>query len=317
MADGQRHVLITATENPDLDGVSCAIAYQAYLADHGTGALYEAAFEGDLQIEPAFVIRKLGLKAARIVADAQYESFILVDACEPLGLPAHVRNEDVIEVIDHRQFPDYAAFPNAKFRVEPVGAAATQIAEEFYFDQDSHDLLTPKLAALLLCGIYSNTVNFKSDTTTFRDTRMRDWLSKLLPADLKGLPRQMFKHKTQAILDNLAEALKADVHDDCRQFGEGITAAIYQLELLGSEPLKARLDEVYEHMKRLYPENPYQMLIVQDIEEGRTTVFSQNDWMLRRLAGTSLPGKVVDDRFELDRVIMRKSIKKALLESAK
>lgn len=317
MVSETARVLITATENPDLDGVSCAIAYQTYLAARAPGANYEAAFEGNLQMEPAFVIGRLGLKAAQIEEGNQYDKFILVDACEDRGLPSAVRLKDVIEVVDHRQFPDYAAFPNAKFRVEPVGAAATQIAEKYYFDYESQTVLTPALAALLLCGIYSNTANFKSDTTTFRDTRMREWLEGLLPAELTGLPREMFEHKTKAVLDNLREALQGDVHDDSRQFGEGITAAIYQLELMGAEPLKARLDEAYSLMRQLYPGNPYQMLIVQDIQAGKTTVFSQNDWMLQRLAQTSLPGKVVDDRFELDRVIMRKSFKKALMESAK
>jgi hypothetical protein len=103
------------------------------------------------------------------------------------------------------------------------------------------------------------------------------------------------------------------VHDDCRQFGPDITAVIYQLELLGSEVIKNRISEVYAAIQELYPNNSYQMLIVQDVENGKTTVFSQNDTMIQRLSKTDLPGKVTADRFELSSIFMRKSVKKALL----
>ena len=126
--------LITAAGYPDLDGVACAIAYAEYLGQKQPDTRYIAKFFNKPQIEPAFIASELDL-LVEVVNEGEiskYDNFILVDMSEPKGLPELLELDKVLEVIDHRMFPDYRAFPNAKFRVEPVGAAATQVAEFFF-----------------------------------------------------------------------------------------------------------------------------------------------------------------------------------------
>ena len=147
----------------------------------------------------------------------------------------------VQEVIDHRMFADYAIFPNAKFRIEPVGAAATQISELFYFNKNIS--ITPAVAQLLLCAIYSNTINFQANVTTFRDHRMKNRLETLV--ENKELYKDMFHHKTSYMLDHLEEVMYSEdkTVDD--------TLKLFQLELYDVTQLLERKSELLDLMEKL------------------------------------------------------------------
>jgi manganese-dependent inorganic pyrophosphatase len=307
-----KKVLITAAEYPDLDGVACAIAYAQYLQQKDSTNIYIPKFGKGLHNEPTFILNSLGIKGNLLDDQDQFDEFIIVDACEPLGLPPIIDFSKVIDVIDHRLFPDYKAFPNAKFRIEPVGAAATQIAEFFYFDTAVH--LDKNNAALLLCAIYSNTVNFKSDTTTFRDMRMKKWLETKIHTEHQGLPQRMFEHKTHYVIDHLEEVMKTDMHDNCNQFGEGICGVMYQIEINDAAHILNRKEELLGLTHRIKPKRDYQMVIIQDVVEGKTTIISDNHNVIEALAMTSLKGIAHDNIYTIPRITMRKSIKKALLE---
>jgi len=116
------------------------------------------------------------------------EKFILTDYSERSGISPVVVPEQVIEVIDHRNFPTYEDFKHAKFRIEYVGAAATLVAETYYFDTTVS--LPLPLANMLYCAIFSNTLNFGARMCGYRDLRMKDWLESL-GVD-KELPEHMF-----------------------------------------------------------------------------------------------------------------------------
>ena len=144
-------------------------------------------------------------------------------------------------MIDHRMFADYALFPNAKFRIEPVGAAATQIAEFFYFNKNVS--ISPAVAQLLLCAIYSNTINFQANVTTFRDHRMKHRLETLV--EDKELYREMFHYKTKYILDHLEEVMYSEdktVDDNLK---------LFQLELYDVAKLLERKGELLQYMDAL------------------------------------------------------------------
>ncbi len=306
-----KKVLITACNLPDLDGVGCAYAYADYLREIESGKKFIVKFGKGLIIEPKYVLEELGITPEFIDDEEHFDEFIIVDASETKGIPSIVRFEDVIDVIDHRTYPDYPSYPNAKFRVEPVGAAATQIAEYFFFNREVK--LTSKNATLLLCAIYSNTVNLKSDTTTFRDHRMCDWLITLMDQLDLDLPKLMYDFKTEYVNDNLEDVLRSDMHDDCSQFGPGITGVIYQVEVGFATKVLARKQEVFNLFKKIHPTKDYQMLIIQDAAIGKTTIITQFKPVMDALLDTNLKGKLSGQfTYEIEGITMRKSIKKAL-----
>lgn len=308
-------VLLTAKEVPDLDGVACAEVYQRLLQSKDPACLYEAAYGTGMHIEAAFVCQQLGI-TPKIIQNAQaYNQFILLDMCELKGAVPGVRGEDVIECIDHRLFPDYKSMPKANFRIEPVGAAATLIAEMVYFGKTP---LSAEHAALLMCAIRSNTVNFHADVTTFRDHRMNVWLETVAGERYINLPEKMFAYKSTYALDHLEEVLDSDAKL-CNQFNLGSEVVVYQIETSLADQTMSRLDEVLACMERLYPTHMHRLLIVQDITRGVTRLLTTTSELQRILENIGLPIQATDHRSQilLDKVYMRKSILQAALDSQK
>ena len=54
-----KHVLITAAQTPDIEGVACAIAYQAFLQQTNPSINYTAAFQNGVHIEAQFALDRL------------------------------------------------------------------------------------------------------------------------------------------------------------------------------------------------------------------------------------------------------------------
>ena len=296
-----KKILITAADYPDLDGVACAIAYADYKNQLDKSNQYIAKFGINLQIEPIFVVKELGLVAEILDEEENFDKFILVDACENKGLPKVLRTRDVTEVIDHRLFPEYEAFPNAEFRIEPVGAAATQIAEFFYFNQEIE--IKPEIASLLVCAIYSNTISFQSENTTFRDERMRSWLETKISKENIDLPKRMFEYKTNYALENLEEALLLDARPSEK--------VLYQLEVDSSKSLIERKEEIFKLFKKLFPQILFQCLIIQDASIGKTFIITDRKEVVNLLNKAKLPGSWISENvLELEKIFMRKEIRK-------
>ncbi|MEI6533542.1 MAG: DHH family phosphoesterase [Candidatus Roizmanbacteria bacterium] len=302
--------LITASEYSDVDGVACAFAYASYLQQK-TSEIYEVKFGRGIHIEPEFVLSQLKIEYDLLSDKDIYESFILVDVCEPRGLPTIIQKDKVVEVIDHRSFPVYDAFPNAQFRIEAVGACATQIAEFFYFDKKI--LLSQELASLLLCAIYSNTVNFQSDTTTFRDLRMKKWLEETAGEKYTKLPEEMYKFKTEFAKENLKKIMLFDGHIFNGFIHKGIECVVYQIETADAKSILERKNEMQSYFKELFPLIREHLVLIQDAKEGKTILYSNQEDILA-VAETVIPNGIFEcDTYTIPKTMMRKSIKNAFI----
>jgi manganese-dependent inorganic pyrophosphatase len=299
---------ITAKIVPDLDGVACAVAYAEYL--NAKGVESKVIFEDHVNFEAKYVSTQLGISNLISDKDAKFNSednFILVDFCEKYGLPTFIEPSLVIELIDHREFPAFDYYPNAKWRVEKVGAAATLIAEFYYFDKKI--VINPITATLLLCAIYSNTVNFKSENTTFRDIRMRDWLA-TVASDPK-LPEKMFDFKSRYIFENLEEVLGDELKIMINKEGKKII--IFQLETSDSKLILENKQTVEAKLKKLLPEAEIYYLLIQDEQRGNTLILSSDSSLSERLISKGLNLHIHEDIIVLENLMMRKRLTPLIL----
>ncbi len=222
IVDG-RPLFVTPRSSPDLDGVACAIAYSELLCALGHTAV--PLIDGVPDGEARFVLAELGCTAA--LPHAIDSHVILVDASDVLGLPAMVDPRKVIEVIDHRMHHDAArVFPAATLQIEPVGAAATLVAERWRAAG-----AYPSLASnhLLQAAIQSNTQALRGSVTTLRDVDASAWLSSLSPLR-QGMVERQFAARTADIVADLALALRRE----CKTFDHQDGAfVVSQIELVG------------------------------------------------------------------------------------
>jgi manganese-dependent inorganic pyrophosphatase len=222
-------ILITGYVNPDLDAVAGAIGYAEYLSK--TGKSCEVGIIGEPHDEAKYLLDRFGFPYPKSILNSDnYDEVILVDASDLNGLEGRVVPEKVIEIIDHRKVHEADKFINAKTQIEFVGAAATLIAEKFILASVP---ISRESATLIYGAIISNTLNFKSTTTTDRDREAADWLNQTAQQ-----PESFVKDLFAAKSDLSDTKLTKRIEDDFAWFTIGNKrVGIAQIELLGAQEL--------------------------------------------------------------------------------
>ena len=235
-------ILITPKINPDLDGVACAYAYSKLLNKIYSGNEYTAGIYGQAQNEALFLLDKFQINDVLSLnpVDISFDEFIIVDASDTKGMPAVIRPQDVIEIVDHRETNKAREiFHRAKLDIELVGAAATLIFEKF---QEMKQDIDFDSALLLYGAIFSNTLNLKNNVDN-RDLTAVTTLEEILRiriSEPKDIVDEMFQCKTKYIEENLEECIRSDF----KHFDDGLGVA--QLE--GFDMFKI-ITEHYSYIK--------------------------------------------------------------------
>ena len=184
--------LVTGHKNPDTDSIISAIAAADLLSKRGTAA--KAVAQGAVTPETAFVLEKFGLKAPEVCTAFAGQKVVLVDHSDLAQAPADLKDAELIAVIDHHKLGDVTTSSPLLMWVWPAGCTCTVLKNMY----DFYGIEIPKnIAGGLLCAILSDTVIFKSPTTTDDDKKAVEALAKIAGvADYKALGMDMFKVKS-------------------------------------------------------------------------------------------------------------------------
>ncbi len=184
--------LVVGHKNPDTDSVVSAIAVADLMNKRGVEA--KAITQGAVTPETAFVLGKFGLNAPEIVTSVAGQKVILVDHSDLPQAPADLKDAEVIAIVDHHKLGDVTTSSPLLMWVWPAGCTGTVIKGMY----DFYGIEVPKnIAGGLLCAILSDTVIFKSPTTTDDDKKAVEALAKIAGVtDYKALGMEMFKVKS-------------------------------------------------------------------------------------------------------------------------
>jgi len=131
-----------------------------------------------------------GLVLRRHLAGQNRRRVILTDHNHPDQAAAGVSESEILAIIDHHNLGGLRTLAPIRMMVDPLGCTCTLIAELY----QRHDApLTPPLAGAMLGAILSDTVEFRSPTTTPRDRKAAQWLSEKAGEDMGELARGMFR----------------------------------------------------------------------------------------------------------------------------
>lgn len=125
---------------------------------------------------------------------------IMVDHNELTQAVEGLENYKILEILDHHRLGNFATRYPITFINRVVGATATIIAS-MYVEQKA--VLTPKIAALLLAGILTDTLMLRSATTTDVDREMADYLGGLVDIDIETLGEDIFN--SSRLLSNVKD----------------------------------------------------------------------------------------------------------------
>jgi manganese-dependent inorganic pyrophosphatase len=196
---------------------------------------------------------------------------ILMDHNEKAQSVNGIEEADILEIIDHHRVADIQTGKPIVFRNEPVGSTSTIVANIFI---DSGIRPAKKIAGILCSAIISDTVNFKSPTSTYVDKITAERLAEIAGVHLDELATQIFKAGTSLVGRTPEEIF----YQDYKDFNLGkYKIGIGQVITSDTENIDELKKELIPYMNRLCKERSYNlvMLLMTDIiREGSEVIFA-------------------------------------------
>ncbi len=183
---------IIGHKNPDTDTTCSALAYENFLSKQGVDA--KAFALGKLNKETEFVLEQFGVEAPEQITELPHGTeIILLDHNEEKQSIDNLKDLDIVEIIDHHKVKIETDKPISIF-IKPLGSSCSIIAEKYF---DTNTQLSKSIAGILLSGIISDTLFFRSPTTTDVDKKLVEKLNDIVGIDdLEDFSLKMFDAKS-------------------------------------------------------------------------------------------------------------------------
>ena len=292
-------VYVAGHKSPDTDAICAAIAYAEFKKKRGMDAVPVRL--GDLNPETQFVLKKFGIPVPELMTDATGKKLIIVDHSETTQSPDNFDKAEIIEIIDHHKIGDLTT-PNPIFFLSmPVGCTCTVIKILY----DYFGIEIPKeIAGIMLSAILSDTVMFKSVTTTDEDKKRAEELAKIAGIeDMQAYAMEMFKAKSDVAGKTPRDLIFRDFKDYVMS---GKKVGVGQLEVVDLSLLDELKDPIYEEMKKVKEEGERHsiFLMLTDVMKEATEllVISDEPVVVEKAFGVPLKERSV----WLEKVMSRK-----------
>ena len=287
---------------PDTDSTGSAIIWAWYLNEI-KGQAAQAVLLGSPNTEAAFVTQRWGFAAPEIIADVQSNApVVIVDTNNPAELPSNINQADILAIIDHHKLVGGLETQGPiSITIRPLACTAT-IMHDLMGD-DAAQMPKPIKGVMLSC-ILSDTLAFRSPTTTAQDEALAESLAADLDLSLADYAADMFAAKSDVSAFSDAELLRMDSKEytvSGRKFRVSVlettsptTVLDRKASLMEAMPSVAQEDEV-DHV----------LLFVVDILNEEATMLIPNA-TAQTLAEKSFGATVTGDSVVLPGIMSRK-----------
>lgn len=225
---------------------------------------------------------------------------ILVDHNELSQSVKGAEEAQIIEVLDHHKVGGVQTGEPILFRNEPVGATCTLVAKAYFENGIS---LSREMAGLLCAGILSDTVLFKSPTSTPSDREVAERLAKIARIELQEFGIDMLKKGSALSGLTPWEVLSRDF----KEFRAGkARIGIGQVNAMGFDEVAPMKQDLLKEMEVLRQKTglDYCLLMVTDLLTEATGLLIKGD--KPNLIGEAFKGEVIDNEICLPDVLSRK-----------
>ena len=240
-------IYVIGHKNPDTDSVIGAIALAELQNQRGMPS--SPRVQGPANPETSFVMERFNIKPPRITESVAGRQVSLVDFSDLTQAPHGFDSCTIVSMVDHHKLGTVTTAAPLEMWVWPVGCCNT-ILKAMY---DFYGGYVPTyLAGGMLCAILSDTVLFKSPTTTDADRKAAEELAEIAGVkDIMALGMEMFRAKSD--LNDTADNI---FQRDYKEFEiNGRKVGIGQLELMDASMIDPIKDELFRSARRLLEGN--------------------------------------------------------------
>ena len=295
-------ITVLAHKSPDTDATGSPMIWAWYLNEvRKTPA--RAILQGTPNTEAAWMLTRWDQNMPEIIADlASGEQVVIVDTNNPAELPPQINEAEILEIIDHHMLVGgLKTRTPINITIRPLACTATIM----------HDLIGADLAmapewikGLILTCIISDTLAFRSPTTTGHDRAVAEHLAAELGLNIEDYAAEMFAAKSDVSAFSDEDLLRMDSKEfdlDGKKLRVSVletTAPLVLLDrkaaLLAGMPAVAAADGAHEVL-----------LFIVDILKEEATLLVPNA-SVRQIAEASFGVSVTGDTVVLPGVMSRK-----------
>ena len=286
---------------PDTDSTGAPLIWEWYLNSKGVDA--KAKLLGQPNTEAAFVAKKWGFALPEIIADVENDQpVVIVDTNNPAELPANINNADIQAIIDHHKLVGGLETKGPiDITIRPLACTVTVMHDLMGADAET---MPDNIKGLMLSCILSDTLEFRSPTTTDTDRALAQKLAAELNLDIAAYASEMFEAKSDVSAFSDAELLRMDSKEYAV---EGTKFRVSVLETTAPKIILDRKASLMETSVEVAKEDGVDQVIlfVVDILREEATLLVPND-LVKTLAEKSFGATVSGDTVVLPGVMSRK-----------
>lgn len=294
--------LVMGHKSPDTDSTGSPILWAWYL-NEVKGQSAEAVLLGEPNTEAAFLLAKWDLPKPRIISDLdENQPCVIVDTNNPAELPAGVNGADVQAIIDHHKLVGGLETKGPiEITIRPLACTATIMID--LMGDDAAKMPDWAKGTALTC-ILSDTLEFRSPTTTPHDKAVAEQLASDLGIDIPTYAAEMFAAKSDVSAFSDAELLRMDSKE---YEVAGTKFRVSVLETTAPDTVLSRKASLMAAMPTVASEDGVEqvLLFVVDILNEEATLLVPND-LVKTVAAKSFGATVSGDSVVLPGIMSRK-----------
>ena len=287
---------------PDTDSTGSAIIWAWYLNEM-KGQAAEPILLGTPNTEAAFVLKRWDFATPEIISNlADGTQVVVVDTNNPAELPHNINNTDIIAIIDHHKLVGGVETKSPiSITIRPLACTAT-IMHNLMGDDAAR--MPAAIKGVMLSCILSDTLEFRSPTTTAQDQTLAETLATDLDLSISEYSAEMFAAKSDISEFSDSELLRMDSKEYAIQ---GFKFRISVLETTSPKTVLDRKASLMAAMPTVAAEDDvdYVLLFVIDILNQEATMLIP-DVISKSVAEKSFGTIVTDDVVVLPGIMSRK-----------
>ena len=295
-------VQVFGHKSPDTDSTGSPIIWAWYL-NTVKGIAAAPKLLGEPNTEAAFVLKRWNLDKPEIIAGVDAGApVVIVDTNNPAELPDGINDADITAIIDHHKLVGGLETKGPiDITIRPLACTATIMVD--LMGDDASKMPEAIKGAALSC-ILSDTLEFRSPTTTDHDRAVAEKLAADLGVDIASYAAELFEAKSDISAFSDAELLRMDSKE--YEVG-GKQFRVSVLETTAPKLVLDRKDSLMASMVDVAQEDGADqvLLFVVDILNEEATLMVPND-LVKTVAEKSFGAIVTGDTVVLPGIMSRK-----------
>ena len=219
----------------------------------------------------------------------QKKEFVLVDHSSRTQTIDNIEFAEIVEVIDHHHIGGISTNKPIYYRNQIVGCTCT-IIYELYKENDA--AVEPKIAGMMLSAIISDTLNFKSKTTTRKDIKAARELADIAGVNLEEYAMKLLSASVNLKTEDFQKLMESDLKN---YVFNNYKVAVGQTNYMDISQIQIHIDDYKKKISDYQINNKYDLLIMMF-----TSVKGDGTMFMFYGPKSEIMGEIIEETFDFN-----------------